>query len=93
VDATRGRGGGMTLAMDPGDISVGALLRKTEADSPMVECQRSDGGSCAFSPACGLLPMLSGAEEAFFAHLDPLSVEAIVSGHQGMEKLVQSLKI
>ena len=31
VNATRGRSGGMTLARDPSGISIGALLRSSEA--------------------------------------------------------------
>src|SRR5271156_1912540 len=32
VTALRGRGGGLTLARTPGDISVGAIVRETEEE-------------------------------------------------------------
>jgi len=92
VEATRGRGGGMTLAKEPDQISVGALLRKSEASSPLVECMRADGGCCAFSPACGLLPMLSGAQEAFYQYLDPLTLADVIAKRTGMAALVSGLE-
>lgn len=91
VNASRGRGGGMTLAMPAAEISIGGLLRKSEAGSPLVECLRQDGGCCSFSPACGLLPMLSGAQEAFYAHLDSQTLQDVLQRQPAMQRLVASL--
>ena len=91
IETTRGRGGGMTLARPASQISIGGLLRRSEQDLPLVECQRADGGHCVLSAACGLLPFLTGAKEAFFSHLDDCSLEDVVSGHKRMIALVQSL--
>lgn len=91
VAASRGRGGGMTLARDPAEISIGALLRRSEAGSPLVECLREDGGCCALTPACGLLPVLAGAQEAFFAHLDGVTLADVMARNSGMRRLVASL--
>lgn len=93
VEALRGRGGGMVLAKKPADISIGQLLRKLEAGSPLVECLRAEGNCCAFTGACGLVPMLVGAQEAFFAYLDQYTLEDAVHGQHGMAKLVQSLHV
>lgn len=92
VNAARGRGGGMTLARDPSEISIGLLLRRSEAGSPVVECMREDGGSCALTPACGLMPLLSEAQEAFFAHLDPMTLADVLKRNSGMRRLVASLQ-
>ena len=91
VEATRGRGGGMRLAMSAEDISIGALLRKSEAGSPLVECLGEDGGCCALTPACGLLPYLSEAQEAFFSALDRRSLSDVMSRKPGLVKLVEDL--
>lgn len=93
VNATRGRGGGMTLARDLSDISIGDLLRRSEAGSPLVECLREDGGCCALTPACGLLPVLAGAQEAFFAHLDRVTLAEVLTKKAGMRRLVESLHV
>ena len=92
VSASRGRGGGMVLARDPAEISVGQLLRRSEAGSALVECLREDGGCCALTPACGLLPILSGAQEAFFAYLDPKTLNDVLGAQPGMRRLVASLE-
>ena len=91
VKSMRGRGGGMQLAMDPSDISVGTLLRESEASSPLVECQRADGGTCRLTPACGLLPVLAEAQEAFFVVLDNISLADVLGRRQSMLKLLKSL--
>ena len=92
VSASRGRGGGMVLARDPAEISIGQLLRRSEAGSALVECLREDGGCCALTPACGLLPILSGAQEAFFAYLDPKTLNDVLGAQPGMGRLVASLE-
>lgn len=91
VDALRGRGGGMVLAKKPSEISIGALLRKLEAGSPLVECLREEGNHCAFTGSCGLVPMLVGAQEAFFAYLDAYTLNDAVDGKYGMAALARSL--
>jgi len=91
VRSMRGRGGGMRLAMDPAEISIGALLRKSEAGSPLVECLRADGGACCLTPACGLLPVLADAQEAFFAALDGVTLADVLGRRTGMQNLIKSL--
>src|SRR5579863_10204136 len=38
----RGRGGGICLGREPGQIRVGQLVRETETGSPLVECFDAD---------------------------------------------------
>ena len=91
VTASRGRGGGMSLAMAASEISVGKLLRKSEAGSALVECMRCDGGSCVLTPACGLRPLLGEAQEAFFRVLDGKTLQDVLSRDGRMTPLVRSL--
>lgn len=100
VTSSRGRGGGMRLARAPEEISVGELLRKSEASSPIVECMRSagstsgagaSGGACCLLPACGLVPVLATAQEAFFASLDATTLATVIHGKKNMLKLVRTL--
>lgn len=91
VRAVRGRGGGIVLARPPGEISIGALLRRSESGTALVECLRSDGGACALSPACGLTGVLAGAQEAFFAHLDARTLADVIGADRRIIRLVQSL--
>lgn len=70
VDAVRGRSGGMRLAREPKDISIGEVLRLTEAGTALVECMRDEPSKCVLAPCCALAPILSDAAEAFYHHLD-----------------------
>jgi len=70
VESVRGRNGGMRLARDPTDISIGAVLRLTEAGTGLVECMRPGPTHCILASVCGLAPILDDATEAFFATLD-----------------------
>lgn len=70
LSAARGRGGGIRLARKPEEISIGAVLRASEAGTGLVECMRPGPTKCIIAPVCGLAPILDDAKEAFFAALD-----------------------
>ena len=69
VRTYRGKGGGLTLAKDPKDISVGAVVRHTEGPFEPVECFRP-GNKCALTGACDLPDIFAEAFQAFIAVLD-----------------------
>ncbi|WP_034493127.1 RrF2 family transcriptional regulator [Afifella pfennigii] len=74
IEASRGRSGGVRLALSPADISIGEVLRRSEAGSAVVECLRNGKVSCKLAGFCGLTPILADATEAFFATLDGRSL-------------------
>ena len=70
VRTTRGARGGVALAREAADISLGGVVRVLEADQALAECFRADGGACCFSPDCRLKARLWRAREAFLKELD-----------------------
>lgn len=92
VESVRGRYGGLRLALPPEAICLGSLLRKSERGAPLVECMKSNGGGCVMTPACGLLPVLNEAQEAFFAVLDDRTLDDVLNGNRGMLSLVRALE-
>lgn len=70
VVTRRGFGGGFALARDANQIGLGEIVRLMEADQPLVECFRSDGGACTLTADCLLKNRLASARDAFFAQLD-----------------------
>lgn len=92
VVSTRGRNGGMRLALPPDAISIGGLLRKSERGTPLVECMKADGGCCVMTPACGLLPILNEAQDVFFAALDSKTLQDVLNGNRGMKNLIRALE-
>lgn len=79
VRTWRGAGGGVPLAMPPGSIRIGAVVRRFEAGQALVECFRPDGGACCLSPACRLRAVLAQAREAFLARLDATTLADCVA--------------
>lgn len=70
VDSSRGRGGGMRLAKEPGEINVGRLVRETEPTLDIVECFNAETNTCPIIQVCGLKGALERARDAFLKVLD-----------------------
>lgn len=80
VSLYRGREGGLELAVEPADVSIGKSLRALESDSPLVECFDPATDQCVISPACALKAHLARAERAFYAELDGVTLEDVLKG-------------
>jgi Rrf2 family nitric oxide-sensitive transcriptional repressor len=70
IETTRGRGGGMRLAMKPAEIVLGRVIRFTEPDMNIVPCFSLDNQDCPLRRACRLKAALQRAEGAFLDVLD-----------------------
>lgn len=77
VETFRGRGGGMRLARPASEIVVGDVVRRFENLESFVGCFAA-GSGCAVNGLCALKPALSGAVEAFLAHLDGIRLSELV---------------
>lgn len=74
VATQRGSGGGFRLAQPADAISIGDVVRRLEERHALVECFKSDGGSCVLTPKCRLKRKLAAASEAFLKELDKSSL-------------------
>jgi Rrf2 family nitric oxide-sensitive transcriptional repressor len=83
--ARRGRGGGLTLTGAGRGASVGAIVRAFEGEDDVVDCEGGGAGTppCPLRSDCRLRGALRRAQEAFYASLDPLTVEDMVAGPTG----------
>ncbi|MFF7729476.1 RrF2 family transcriptional regulator [Streptomyces sp. NPDC008001] len=81
VEARRGRGGGLTLTAAGRTGSVGRLVRELEGVGDVVGCE--DDPPCPLRAACRLRGALRNAQEAFFAALDPITVEDLTGPPTG----------
>lgn len=70
VEAKRGRGGGISLAQDPGHINVGAVVRAMESLGGFVECFDAIENGCPVAGVCGLQGALGLALGDFLKRLD-----------------------
>ncbi|MEZ4750351.1 MAG: Rrf2 family transcriptional regulator [Bdellovibrionota bacterium] len=77
LKTTRGRGGGLTLAKPPHEITVGEVIRKMEPHLDLVECFNEEKNACVITGACGLKHLLKSATVAFLSKLDSCTFEQI----------------
>ena len=81
IEARRGRGGGLMLTHAGRTKPLGRLVRQLEGVGDVVGCE--DEPKCPLRAECRLRSALRTAQDAFYAALDPLTVEDLVSGPAG----------
>lgn len=77
VETIRGRNGGMRLARAPEDITVGEIIRWTEAPLELVECFNPETNTCPLLGACHLSRGIQRALRAFLSVLDDMTIADI----------------
>lgn len=85
----RGIGGGFRLALPPEKIMLGAVVRLTEADDRVIDCQDRPNELCRIFPACRLKLVLGEAGAAFFAVLDGYSLADLVKPKTELKNLLE----
>lgn len=78
VTSKRGRGGGLSLAIAPEEISVGRIVRELESLGSFVECFDRSTNSCRVAGACGLQGALNLALGDFLKRLDGYTLSDLV---------------
>jgi Rrf2 family nitric oxide-sensitive transcriptional repressor len=81
IDATRGRAGGVRLAVDPSSLRLGQVMRVLEGEKELVNCEKME---CRLRIDCGLRHALSKAHEAFYAALDEYTLADIIARGTGI---------
>lgn len=77
IQTIRGRNGGMRLARPAEQITVGEVVRWTEAPLELVECFNSDTNTCPLLGACHLSRGIQRALRAFLSVLDDMTIADI----------------
>lgn len=78
VETVRGRSGGLRLAREPGEISIGEVVRHTESDFYMASCFDQSAQGCLYAAGCELRGVLAQATKAFLDVLDGVTLEQMV---------------
>jgi Rrf2 family nitric oxide-sensitive transcriptional repressor len=78
--AIRGRKGGLRLAVDPGQLRIGTVLRELEGDAELVDCV---GTGCRLSSDCRLRDALRAGMRAFYDTMDGYTLADINKGSTG----------
>lgn len=86
---TRGRGGGLKLAVPAAQINVGRVVRITEGEARPAECFEDHPSECVLAGACRLQGVLQEAIERFYGVLDQYSLEDLVANRARIAKIMQ----
>lgn len=88
IETVRGRGGGIRLAKNARDITVGGVFRVFEAGTPFAECFDTRECSCPLISVCRLKGALGEALAAFYRSLDTITLESLVEDNTGLSDLL-----
>jgi len=79
LETIRGRSGGVRLAKPAHEITVGEVVRITEAPLELAECFNPETNTCPLIGACNLSRTWHRALEAFLDVLDNVTIADIAS--------------
>lgn len=88
IETTRGRHGGLRLAIQPKQLKLGDILRQLEDSHEVVDCAQT---RCNLIGSCNLKRFLDEGLNAFYQHLDQYTLadmtaaptkQAIIKMHQ-----------
>lgn len=88
VETVRGKGGGLCLKTSPSHITLGTVLRVSEADTALVECFDRDSSRCCIAPACAARNILRQAQEAFYEFLDGYTLVDLLQPQQRLSAIL-----
>jgi len=89
VLTTRGKGGGVELKLDPERIRIGDVVRKSEADSVLVECFARETSDCRIEQPCLLRGAFEKAVQAFYAVLDTYTLADLLENRSALVRLLR----
>ena len=87
----RGRNGGITLAREATAIRIGDVFRDVEGDLPLAECFADADNTCPLVSACRLRLALADAAQAFYAHLDDITLDALICDNVDLLKILNPM--
>lgn len=85
LHTTRGKNGGVTLAVSPKTVNLGKLVRELEVFD-LVECFHADG-QCLIRCSCKLKSVLYQAKAAFLDVLDQYTLDDLLENKQELYSL------
>ena len=93
LETTRGRGGGMRLAIPAKDLFLGTVVRATETDFAVVECFEPSQNQCRMNPNCRLKGILNQATQSFLAVLDGITLVDLVAPVAGVGDATKTRRV
>lgn len=89
LETTRGKYGGVQLAMDPTRINLGKLVQQIEPELGVVACLRDEDVPCVIDGACVLRGALAAATQSFLDTLSQYTLADTLKPKRRLERLLQ----
>jgi len=70
ITSSKGKGGGIAMAVEPEKVKLGDLIRALEPNMDIVECFNKDLNTCRITGTCQLKHYLFDAKKAFLTSLN-----------------------
>jgi Rrf2 family protein len=84
IETSRGRAGGLKLALPPAEIGIGDVLRVTETTHVEAECVGGTSLACGIKRAAPINRLLGEALDAFISVLDKHTLADLLGArHEG----------
>ncbi len=74
VEGVHGKSGGYRLTREPGEYTVGEILRLTEGDIAPVACLECDAQACSREENCRTLPMWKELQDRIEDYVDHVTL-------------------
>lgn len=88
LTTVRGKGGGITLAMEPQQIVVGEVVRHTEGAPMPAECFGTSPHQCRIERICNLKGVLQEAVDAFYRVLDRYTLADMAQNRSALARVL-----
>ncbi|MFZ5718189.1 MAG: RrF2 family transcriptional regulator [Pseudomonadota bacterium] len=88
VETSRGRHGGVRLAVDPQQLRLGDVVRQTEPLIELVECFNPQTNTCPLSRVCRLKRVLAEALSAYLEVLDAYTLADVTANGAELDALL-----
>jgi len=79
VISLRGKSGGYRLAKEPGEYTVGSILKLTEGSLAPVSCLDGQENTCGRAENCITLPMWKKLDTLIDDYLESVTIEDLIS--------------
>ena len=82
VDGIQGKGGGYRLSREPGEYTLGEILRLTEGSLAPVACLECGAKTCPRAASCPTLPVWSELDKRISGYLDSVTLADLVKKYK-----------
>lgn len=89
IKTVRGKSGGMTMAINPEDINLRALVLKLEPHFDLVPCFNKEKANCFIAPVCKLKHVFHEAQKAFMNVLDQYTLADVLYDQAALNTILK----